>query len=166
MSSTRVESLLADAHAAFDRPPETTETGLDTSDPAVLQLRKACRLLGGARTLHEHGYYTLVVEAAFVAIERTIDFRLLDRGIREPSDLPGTHTGTYHEAAANGMFDQAIADELADLWTDHRAKTYYRDGKATARRGAAVLELASEVHSFLTGRASSGYACRCDDEPS
>lgn len=62
MSSTRIEQLLDDAQAAFDRQPTDIETGLDVSDPALLQLRKACRLLAGAEALRERGYYTLVIE--------------------------------------------------------------------------------------------------------
>lgn len=49
-------------------------------DVALLQLRKACRLLSGATALRDEAYYTLVVEASVVAIERTIEFRLLERG--------------------------------------------------------------------------------------
>jgi hypothetical protein len=83
MSSTRIEQLLNDAQAAFDRRPSNIETGLDVSDAALLQLRKACRLLAGAQSLQEQGYDTLVIEASFVAMERTVEFRLPDvQGVR------------------------------------------------------------------------------------
>ena len=59
---------------AFDRQPTEIESGLDVDDAALLQLRKACRLLSGAEALHEANYHTLVIEASFVAIERTIEF--------------------------------------------------------------------------------------------
>lgn len=87
MSSTRIEQLIADAQAAFDQRLTDTETGLDTNDAAVLQLRKGCRLLAGAKALREEGYYTPVIEASFVAIERTVEFRLLERGT-EPRRSP------------------------------------------------------------------------------
>ena len=125
MSSTRIEQLLDDAQAAFDQRPTNIETGLDVSDAALLQLRKACRLLAGAEALQEEGYYTLVIEASFVAIERTVEFRLLERGTMEPTELPGTHPGVYGEAVATGIFSESMANGLADLWRDHRAKTYY-----------------------------------------
>ncbi|MDB9264260.1 hypothetical protein PN424_16625 [Halorubrum ezzemoulense] len=32
------------------------------------------------------------------------------------------------------MFDESVAADLADLWRDHRAKTYYQDGLASAAR--------------------------------
>jgi len=91
MSSTRIEALIDEVQAAFDRHPTDIEAGLDVEDAAPLQLRKACRLLAGAEALRDASYYTLVIEASFVAIERTVEFRLLERGTMQPDDLPGTH---------------------------------------------------------------------------
>lgn len=162
MSSTRIETLLDDVQVAFDRRPSDIETGLDVEDASVLQLRKACRLLAGAERLREVGYYTLVIEASFVAIERTIEFRLLDRGRVSSDELPGTHSGVYHEAASMGIFSESIAEELEDLWRNHRAKTYYQDGLAAADRAEKMHELASEVHAFVVGRSSRNYECLCD----
>lgn len=162
MSSTRIEQLLEDAQAAFDRRPTDIESGLDVSDAALLQLRKACRLLAGADALQEQGHYTLVIEASFVTIERTVEFRLLERGTTEPTDLPGTHPGVYHEAAATGIFAESMADDLADLWRDHRAKTYYQDGLAAAERAETMYALAQEVHAFVVGRSSQGHECLCE----
>lgn len=162
MSSTRIEELLTEAQAAFDRYPTDIESGLDVSDAAILQLRKACRLLAGADVLHEQGYYTLVIESSFVAIERTVEFRLLERGTMEPDDLPGTHPGMYREAAAAGIFSESMANNLADLWRDHRAKTYYQDGLAADERADTMCALAKEVHAFVVGRSSQGHQCLCE----
>lgn len=161
MSSTRIDQLIDDAQAAFDCRPTDIESGLDVSDAALLQLRKACRLLAGADALHEKGYYTLVIEASFVAIERTVEFRLLERGTMEPKDLPGTHPGVYREAASAGIFSESMANDLADLWRDHRAKTYYQDGLAAAERAETMYALAQEVHEFVIGRSSQGHECLC-----
>lgn len=162
MSSTRIDQLVDDVQAAFDRRPTEIEVGLDVEDAALLQLRKACRLLAGAGTLQADGYYTLVIEASFVAIERTIEFRLLERGTADPDALPGTHAGVYREAATVGIVSEATADDLADLWRDHRAKTYYQDGLAGADRADKMSALASEIHAFVVGRSSQGYECLCD----
>jgi hypothetical protein len=162
MSSTRIEQLLDEAQAAFDRYPTDIESGLDVSDAALLQLRKACRLLAGADALHEQGYYTLVIEASFVAMERTVEFRLLDRGTAEPNDLPGSHPGVYHGAAEAGVFSESMANDLADLWRDYRAKTYYQDGLAAAERAETMYALAQEVHRFVVGRSSRGHECLCE----
>jgi hypothetical protein len=68
--------------------------------------------------------------------------QLLERETIEPNDLPGTHPGVYREAAATGIFSESIANDLADLWRDHRAKTYYQDGLAAAERAEAMSALA------------------------
>lgn len=166
MSSTRVEQLLDNAQAAFDRQPTEIESGLDVADAAILQLRKACRLLAGADALYDAGYYTLVIEASFVAIERTVEFRLLERGTQKPADLPGTHPGVYREAAAVGIFGESTAADLADLWRNHRAKTYYQDGLASADRAQAMSALAREIHAFVIGRSSHGHECLCTETSS
>lgn len=162
MSSTRIEQLIDDVQAAFDRRPSDIEPGLDVRDASLLQLRKACRLLAGADVLRDARYDTLVIEASFVAIERTIEFRLLDRGTTDSDDLPGTHPGVYRAAAAAGIFAESVADDLADLWRDHRAKTYYQDGLAARERAEALFALASELHAYIIGRSSQGHECRCD----
>lgn len=163
MSSTRIEQLIADVQAAFDRRPTEVESGLDVEDAALLQLRKACRLLTGAEALREANYYTLVIEASFVAIERTVEFRLLERGTMQPDDLPGTHPGVYEEAAVVGVFDESIAEDLADLWREHRAKTYYQDGLASADRAETMYALACEVHAYIVGRSRQGHECICTE---
>lgn len=162
MSSTEIESLLEAAQRAFDEVPNRIERGLDVDDAALLQLRKACRLLDGADRLLDSGYYTLVVEASFGAIERTLEFRLIDRGELDPRDLPGSHTSIYDESARVGVFSESTADDLADLWLDHRAKTYYQDGLASERRARRMHALAAEIHRFVVGRSSRGYECICE----
>ncbi|SER36421.1 hypothetical protein [Natrinema salaciae] len=163
MSSTRIEQLIDDVQAAFDRRPTAIEPGLDVEDAALLQLRKACRLLAGAGTLRDARYDTLVVEASFVAIERTIEFRLLERGRMQPDDLPGTHPGVYREAATIGIVAESTAEDLADLWRDHRAKTYYQDGLAAADRAAEMYALAREIHAFVVNRSPQSHECLCDE---
>ena len=162
MSSTRIEQLIDNVQAAFDRRPAEIESGLEVEDAALLQLRKGCRLLAGAEALREEGYYTLVIEASFVAIERTVEFRLLERGSMQPVDLPGTHPGVYREAAAVGIFSESTSEDLADLWRNHRAKTYYQDGLAAADRAEHLYTLATEVHTFIVGRSSQSHECLCD----
>ncbi len=162
MSSTKIDQLIDDAQAAFDRRPTEIEAGLGVDDAALLQLRKGCRLLAGAETLLDEGYYTLVIEASFVAIERSVEFRLLERGTVQPTDLPGTHSGVYREAAQIGIIGESTADDLADLWREHRAKTYYQDGLAAAARAEAMYELGWELHAYITGRSQQGHECLCD----
>jgi hypothetical protein len=163
MSSNQIEHLIDEVQAAFDRRPTEIEPGLDVADGALLQLRKACRLLAGAESLRDARYDTLVIEASFVAIERTVEFRLLERGTMQPDDLPGTHPGVYREAAAAGIFSESIAVDLADLWRDHRAKTYYQDGLAADARADAMYTLACEIHAYIVGRSRQSHECLCED---
>lgn len=162
MSSTQIDNLIDEVQAAFDREPTEIEAGLDVDDAALLQLRKACRLLIGAEILHDDGFYTLAIEASFAAIERTIEVRLLERGSTEPDSLPGTHAGVYEEAARVGIVSESTAGDLADIWRNHRTKTYYQDGLATAHRATTMGELATEIHEFVVGRTARGHKCRCE----
>ena len=163
MSSTRIETLINEVQGTFDRRPADIEVGLEVEATALLQVRKACRLLAGAKILRDANYYTLVIEASFVAIERTVEFRLLEGGTTQSNDLPGTHPGVYREAAAAGVFGESMAADLADLWRDHRATTYYQDGLASAARADAIYELATELHAYVTGQSRQGHQCICGE---
>jgi len=121
VSSTRIETLVDEVQAAFDYRPKDIEDGLETNEADVLQLRKSCRLLAGAEALLKRGFYTLVIEASFVAIERVVEFKLLEGGV-EPRNLPGTHPGVYTEATRRGILSEHVADNLQDLWRNHRAE--------------------------------------------
>ena len=114
------------------------------------------------KALHEQGYYTLVTEASFVGMERTVEFRLLERGTMEPTDLPGTHPGVYREAGATGIVDESMANALADLRRDHRAKAHYQDGLAATERAETMYTLAQEAHAFAVGRSSQGHGRLCE----
>ncbi|EJN57275.1 hypothetical protein [Halogranum rubrum] len=161
MSGNRIEDLVDEVQAAFDRRPDEIEHGLDTKEADLLQLRKSCRLLAGADILVEQGFYTIVIEALFVAIERVVEFKLLEGGV-EPRDLPGTHPGVYTEAAKRGILSEHVARNLQDLWRNHRAKTYYQDGLAAQDRACKLFELASEIHEFVVNQSSKKHECLCD----
>lgn len=161
MSGNQIESLIEDVQAAFDRRPDEIEHGLDTNEADVLQLRKACRLLTGARLLLKQGFYTIVIEASFGAIERTLEFRLLESGV-EPRDLPGSHPAIYTEAARRGILSEHVADDLQDLWRNYRAKTYYQDGLASKKRAEKLFALASETHTYVVNQSSKRHECICE----
>jgi len=72
-----IRDQLGEAERTFEGSPGTIEEGLDVDDAELVQLRRACRLLEVGSNLLDQGYYTVVIESAFVAIERTIQFRLI-----------------------------------------------------------------------------------------
>jgi len=72
-----------------------------------------------------------VIESAFVAIERTIQFRLIHDGAMSAAEVISSHRRLYQRGAEIGLYDDAFGDNLAELWNRNRTKTYYRLGIAT-----------------------------------
>ena len=62
MDNSRVEDTLDAVMEEFRRSGDPPETGLDVDDPALLQLRKACRLMEAVESLQAaNGYYTVIM---------------------------------------------------------------------------------------------------------
>lgn len=163
MDDSYVDEALSDAERAFRRThDQTAETGLSVSDSALVQLRKACRLLEAARTLREqNGYYTVVIEASFVAVERNIQFYLLYRDHASAEELRYDHTDVYQQAASINLFSETFADRLTQLWKQNRAEVYYRETVASAEQADVMLSLATAVHQYILEYASLQHECVC-----
>ncbi|WP_436343771.1 hypothetical protein [Natronorubrum sp. FCH18a] len=157
-----LEPLVSNAEEAFRRGGQTAEEGLDVSDGGLVQLRKSCRSLLGARHLLDDGYYTLAVEAAFTSTEKTFMFWLIEERHQDPSQPPQSHTTAIQRSAAVGFITEEVAIRLGDLWTDNRAQTYYQDGRATAERAEAMLALATEIHAQVVGLVGIRHDCLCE----
>lgn len=165
MDDSYVEDALKDAERTFrDTRGQTSETGLDTNDESLVQLRKACRLLEAARKLRQrNGYYTVVIEASFVAIERSIQSFLLDRGYASPEDLRYGHTAVFDKAAEVNLCRPGFAARLTQLWEQNRAEVYYREAVASAEQATAMLELAEATHQYLLEFEAVAHECRCEN---
>lgn len=161
MENNDVQEALRAAERSFERPPETVEEGLDVDDPELVQLRRACRLLAAGALLLERGYYTVVIESAFVAIERTIQFRLLHDGAMGASEVISSHRQLYQRGAETGLYDDAFGDDLAELWNQNRTKTYYRLGIATEEQAEAMFRFAAEMHRHLVSMSQVTHECIC-----
>jgi HEPN domain-containing protein len=163
MDDSYVDKALTNAETAFRATSgQTGESHLDVSDATLVQLRKACRLLEAARTLREqNGYYTVVIEASFVAIERSIQFYLLHRGHASGEDLRYEHTEVYQQGAEINLFSEAFADRLTQLWKQNRAEVYYRETVASAEQADSMLALAEAVHRYVLDFASLQHECVC-----
>jgi len=166
MDDSDVDDVLAAAEAAFrDTRGQRNETDLDVTDETFVQLRKACRLLEAARTLREqNGYYTVVIESSFVAVERSIQAHLLHRGYVSGEDLRYEHTMVYQHGAEANLFSEEFAARLTQLWKQNRAEVYYRETVASAEQADAMLSLAEAVHEYVLDFASLGHECVCTDE--
>lgn len=161
MENSDVMDALEAAERSFGRTHENVETGLDVDDPELVQLRRACRLLAAAARLLDDGYYTVVIESSFVAIERTIQFRLIHDGAMSASEVISSHRRLYQRGAEVGLYDEAFGDNLADLWNQNRTKTYYRLGVATEAQASAMRNLAMELHQHLVDRSRVAHECLC-----
>lgn len=108
MEGSDVAELLDDAQELFERGSGDPEKGLEVDSSEMLQLRKACRLIDAANQLIERGYYTLIVEASFAAIERTIQFYLItlvkttDKRVGSRMALPWRPTDRIEPRAVRG----------------------------------------------------------------
>jgi len=161
MVNDDIREQLVEAERTFEGAPGTVEDGLDVDDAELVQLRRACRLLEVGSNLLENGYYTVVIESAFVAIERTIQFRLIHDGAMAPEEVISSHRRLYQRGAEIGLYDDAFGDDLAELWNRNRTKTYYRLGVATKEQAEAMHRLANDVHRHLVDMSRVSHECLC-----
>jgi hypothetical protein len=162
MENSEIEDLLDQATSLFERPGENFEAGLDVDDPGLLQLRKACRLIDAAKFLQDrNGYYTVIVETSFAAIERTIQFYLLDTGLLHEDEYVN-HAEVYERGTEAGLYSHEFAGKLDNLWRNNRSDTYYREGVATEERAEKMLELADAIHGHILHLAGEQHECVCE----
>jgi len=161
MEDSDIADILDDVQTLFERSGENFEEALDVDDATLLQLRKACRLIDAAQFLREaDGYYTVIVEASFAAIERTIQFYLLDNGLLHEDEYID-HENVYSRGVNAGLYDKEFAGKLTNLWRNNRSDTYYREGIATEARAQKMLELAEEIHRHVLQLAGERHECVC-----
>lgn len=163
MDDSDVEDLLDEAQRLFRGSGAEPEDGLDVDDPALLQLRKSCRLNDAANFLNDaNGYYTVIVETSFAAIERTIQFYLLETGLLHEDEYVN-HEDVYRMGENAGLYSDVFADKLLNLWRNNRSETYYREGVATADRAEKMIDLAEAIHSHVLQLAGKDHECICTD---
>ena len=161
MKNSRVVNALDAADRSFEQSPVQIEEGLDVEDAELVQLRRACRLLAAASRLLKEGYYTVVIESSFVAIERTIQFRLIHDGAMSASEVISSHRRLYQRGSEVGLYNEEFGERLAELWNQNRTKTYYRLGIATKAQAMAMQKLARELHQQLVDMSQVSHECLC-----
>lgn len=162
MESSTVENFLDEARTLFDERPEHVEAGLAVDSAELLQLRKACRLLEAANTLiAENGYHTVVIEASFGAIERTLQFYLLEEEFLHPEEYVD-HQTVYDRSHEAGLYDREFKEKLVGLWRNNRSRSYYREGVGSEKRAEKMLELAEAIHSHVLQLAGRSHECICE----
>lgn len=166
---TRLTEALTRTEDAFDgqfgRPEYEAGLDPDRHSPAVLQLRKACRLLDACRLLREHdGYHTSVIEMSFAAIERTLEFYALTGSNDTIDDFSEGHTRAYDRAADLNVITDSTARRLKQLYHNNRAAAYYRTTVAAAQQATALFELAAELHEYVQHFAQASHDCHCEGQ--
>lgn len=163
------EDAISHAEEAFSgglgRPEY--EEGLDPNDhdSDVIQLRKACRLLGACRLLRSHdGYHTSVIEMSFAAIERTLEFYAINASNDTIDDFREGHDRAYDRGAALNLISDASARRLKQLYRNNRAAAYYRDTVAAAQHADAMFDLAVALHDYVANFAQLSHECRCQEQ--
>lgn len=162
MENSNVEDRLDEARTLFDERPENVETGLDVDTAPLLQLRKACRLIEAANVLiAENGYHTVVIETSFGAIERTLQFYLLENGFLHPEEYVN-HQTVYERSHEAGLYNEAFKEKVVGLWRDNRSRSYYREGVGSEERAEKMLQLSEAIHRHVPQLAGQRYECICD----
>lgn len=161
MDSSYVEEALGEAQRAFEREPARKESGLDVTGDALLHLRKACRLLDAARYQGtQNGYYTVVIETSFIAIERSIHFYLLYGTGMDGTEFV-SHSDVYERGAEANLYSESLGDRFLQLWRENRSKSYYRQAVGGESQADAMLQLSTDVHRYVIDHVSVGHECIC-----
>lgn len=154
-----------DAFGGFTYGEPTYEAFLDPahSDPAVIQLRKACRLLDTCRLLRDrNGYYTSVVEMSFAAIERSLEGYALHVSNDSIDDFRSGHEHAYDRAAELGVLSPKSTARLKDVFIENRSASWYRGTIANERQSNALFTLATGIHEHVYQFAGLSHECCCE----
>jgi len=159
-------SRAEDAFAGqFGRPDYEAWLDPDEHDSDVIQLRKACRLLGACRLLRDHdGYHTSVIEMSFAAIERTLEFYALTASNDTIDDFREGHVRAYDRGAELRLVTANTARRLKQLYRDNRAAAYYRETVAASHQADAMFDLAVTIHDHVANFAQVSHECRCQHQ--
>lgn len=157
-----MDDKLDAVQALFNERPDRVETGLDVDSAELLQLRKACRVLDAAETLAaENGWHTVVIELSFAAIERTLQFYLLENDFLTPDEYID-HETIYEQSHKAGLYNESFKKKLIGVWRDNRSHSYYRGGVGSDKRAETMLELAEAIHDHVLQLAGTSHECICD----
>lgn len=162
MDNSSIEDTLDDVLAEFRQGRGEPENGLDVEKSALLQLRKSCRMLKAVKSLQEqNGYYTVIIEASFASIERSIQFYLQQKEyIREDEFVD--HRKVYEMGENAALYGPGFKEKLIRLWENNRSRTYYREGVGTENSADLMVDLAEQIHSHILQLAGESHECICN----
>ena len=127
----------------------TYEAKIDpTGTDEQIQLQKACRLLAACNHQYQQGFYGSVVEMSFGAMERSVESYMIAVLGSELSDFQN-HTDVYERAKTHGPISREMAQNLKALYANNRTDYYYDNSVSTEELARAMLDLATELHSYI-----------------
>jgi hypothetical protein len=152
-----VESLLADGETG----PVQDSLSWQQSD-ADVQLGKACAMLGTCRQLRDGtNNYVSIVELSFNAVERSLQFYLVDQTAAESAEYRD-HGQVFEDIAARGVFsDRNVAARIDALRAEHRSRMYYDIARPGRDLAVGMHDLAEDVHTHVVEFANAHSRCRC-----
>jgi len=162
VDNSSIEDALDDVLEEFRTGSGESENGLDVDDPALLQLRKSCRMLEAVKSLQrQNGYYTVIIEGSFASIERSIQFYLQEKGYLREDEFVD-HRKVYELGEDAALYGADFKEKLIRLWENNRSRTYYREGVGTEKSARLMVELAEEIHRHVLQLAGESHECICN----
>ncbi|QLH76372.1 hypothetical protein HZS55_03215 [Halosimplex rubrum] len=156
----RVEQLLEDDETG---PVQDSLSWQRPDDDADIQLGKACAMLGTCRQLRQGtNNYVSIVELSFNAIERSLQFYLVEMTAAESADYR-KHGEVFDDIASRNVFSgEAVADRIDAFRAEHRSRFYYDLDRPGREFAGAMHDLAEEVHRYVVAFADAHSRCNCD----
>lgn len=153
-----VEQLLVDGETG----PVQDSLSWQHSD-ADIQLGKACAMLGTCRQLRDGTNNNVsIVELSFNAIERSLQFYLVEMTAAESSDYH-EHGDVYRDIEKRGVFsDENIADRIDSFRAEHRSRIYYDIDRPGRDLALGMHDLAEEIHTYIVTFADAQSRCSCE----
>ncbi len=162
MDESAIEETLDDVLVEFRTGSGEPETGLDVDSSAFLQLRKSCRMLEAISSLQQrNGYYTVIIESSFAAIERSIQFYLQENGYIRDDEFVD-HRMVYELGENAALYGADFTEKLIRLWRNNRSRTYYREGVGTEQSARLMADFAKRIHSHILQLAGESHECICN----
>lgn len=116
---------------------------------------------GADQLVEENGYYTVVIEVSFAAIERTLQFYLLSNDFLHADEYVD-HQAVYERSYEAGLYDEEFREKLVGLWRNNRSRSYYREGVGSEGRAETMFQLAASIHSYVLRLVGDRHECICN----
>jgi len=108
----------------------------------------------------QNGYYTVIIEASFASIERSIQFYLREKDYIREDDFVD-HRNVYDLGENAALYSTDFKQKLVQLWENNRSRTYYREGVGTDKSARLMVDLAEQIHRHILQLAGESHECIC-----